>query len=107
MASELDRAIETAALAQEMSITGIDSLTFKFISHTGRDDEGHGHPAPAHEKTQRLTRVRTSAGVDGYCFGGGEDTIAVARKLIMGMNALDREAIWYKLLQSQRLERRA
>jgi L-alanine-DL-glutamate epimerase-like enolase superfamily enzyme len=107
MASGLDRAIETAALAQEMTITGIDSLTFKFTSHTGRDDEGHGHPAPAHEKTQRLTRIRTSAGVDGYFFGGAEDTIAVARKLIMGMNPLDREAIWYKLLQSQRLERRA
>jgi L-alanine-DL-glutamate epimerase-like enolase superfamily enzyme len=107
MAAELDRAVGPAALAQEITITGIESLTFNFISHTGRDDEGHTHPAPAQQKTQRLTRIRTSAGVDGYCFGGGEDTIAVARKLIMGMNVLDREAIWYKLLQSQRLERRA
>lgn len=107
MAGELDRAIETAALAGDLTITAIDSLLFRYTSHVGRDDEGHAHPAPAHEKRQRLLRLRTSAGVDGYTFGGGEDTIAVARKQIIGMNPLDREAIWYKLLQGQRLERRA
>ena len=107
MASGVERATETAALAGNLTITAIDSLTFRYQSCVGRDDEGHAHPAPAHEKRQRLLRLRTSAGVDGYTFGGGEDTIAVARKQIVGMNPLDREAIWYKLLQGQRLERRA
>ena len=96
-----------ATVPANLTITDIESLTFRYTSHTGRDDEGHGHPAPAHEATQRLTRIRTSAGVDGHFFGGAEDTIATARRQIVGMDPLHREAIWYKLLQGQRLERRA
>ena len=96
-----------ATVPANLTITDIESLTFRYTSHTGRDNEGHGHPAPAHEATQRLTRIRTSAGVDGHFFGGAEDTIATARRQIVGMDPLHREAIWYKLLQGQRLERRA
>jgi L-alanine-DL-glutamate epimerase-like enolase superfamily enzyme len=96
-----------ATVPADLTITDIDSLTFTYTSHTGRDNEGHGHPAPAHEATQRLTRVRTSAGVDGYCFGGSEEMIATVRRQILGADPLHREAIWYKLLQGQRLERRA
>ncbi|MHB8644614.1 MAG: enolase C-terminal domain-like protein [Thermomicrobiales bacterium] len=96
-----------ASNAQETTITAVESLTFSYRSHTGRDNEGHGHPAPEHEKQQILTRIRTSAGVEGYCFGGSEATTQVARRYIVGMDALHREAIWYKLLQGQRLERRS
>jgi L-alanine-DL-glutamate epimerase-like enolase superfamily enzyme len=96
-----------ATVPADLTITDIDSLTFTYTSHTGRDNEGHGHPAPAHEATQRLTRVRTSAGVDGYCFGGSEEMIATVRRQILGADPLHREAIWYRLLQGQRLERRA
>jgi L-alanine-DL-glutamate epimerase-like enolase superfamily enzyme len=97
----------STAAPTDLTITEIQSLTFRYTSHTGRDNEGHGHPAPAHEATQRLTRIRTSAGVDGYCFGGSEEMIATVRRQILGMDPLHREAIWYKLLQGQRLERRA
>ena len=62
------------AYADGMTITGVESLTFTYRSHVGRDDEGHGHPAPEHDATQTLTRVRTSAGMDGYCFAGSEAT---------------------------------
>src|SRR6476620_7868899 len=96
-----------ATNTERMTITAVESLTFTYTSHTGRDDEGHGHPAPAHPATQRLTRIRTSAGVDGYCFGGTEEMIAVARRYLIGRDPLHRESIWYRLLESQRLERRA
>ena len=49
--------------------------------------------------------MRTSIGVDGYCFGGSAATAAVATQTIAGMDPLAREAIWYKLLRGQRLER--
>ncbi|MGI8642503.1 MAG: enolase C-terminal domain-like protein [Thermomicrobiales bacterium] len=90
-----------------MQIVDFQTMSFRFVSHVGRDDEGHGHPAPEHEKRATITRARTSIGLDGYCFGGSPETAAVATRMCAGMNPLDREAIWYKLLQGQRLERRA
>lgn len=93
--------------AANMKIVDFQTMSFRFVSHVGRDDEGHGHPAPEHEKRATITRVRTSIGLDGYCFGGSAETAAVATRMCAGMNPLDREAIWYKLLQGQRLERRA
>jgi L-alanine-DL-glutamate epimerase-like enolase superfamily enzyme len=90
-----------------LRITGVQTLTFGYVSHVGQDDEGHGHPAPAHRATQRLTRIQTNAGIDGYCFGGSEETAAVARQLLAGLNPLDREVIHARLHKSQRLEWRA
>jgi L-alanine-DL-glutamate epimerase-like enolase superfamily enzyme len=91
----------------DLRIVDMQTLTFRYSSRVGRDEEGHGHPAPEHDAFQALTRVRTSAGVEGYCFGGSTETAAVATRLTAGMNPLDREAIWYKLLRAQRLYRRA
>ncbi len=95
------------AASTDLTITDVQSLTFRYRSHTGRDNEGHGHPAPEHDATQTLTRIRTAGGAEGYYFGGSAQTAEVATRLIGGMDALQREAIWYKLLQGQRLERRA
>jgi L-alanine-DL-glutamate epimerase-like enolase superfamily enzyme len=82
-------------------------MIFTYHSHVGRDAEGHAHPAPVHEATQRLTRIQTNVGLDGYCFGGSEETIAVARRLLAGLNPLDRELIHARLHKAQRLEWRA
>jgi L-alanine-DL-glutamate epimerase-like enolase superfamily enzyme len=101
---------ERAVGATELStlkIVDVQTLTFRFTTHVGRDDHGHGHPAAAHEDTRTLTRVRTSLGVDGYCVGGSAESAAVARRMIVGKNPLEREAIWNLLLEAQRLERRA
>jgi L-alanine-DL-glutamate epimerase-like enolase superfamily enzyme len=105
-----EREAPTSRLNEDLAglrIVDVQTLTFRYPSHVGRDDEGHAHPAPEHEARQTLTRVRTSAGVEGYCFGGSPETAAVATRMIGGMNPIDREAIWYKLLRAQRLERRA
>ena len=90
-----------------LTIADVQTLTFRFRSRTGRDNEGHGHPAPEHEKRQTLLRVRTRGGLEGYYFGGSPATAEAANRLIGGMNALHREAIWYKLLRAQRIERHA
>jgi len=99
-----------AGLARELAalrIVDLQTMTFRYRSRIGRDDEGHAHPAPEHDAVQTLTRLRTSAGVDGYWFGGSPETAAVATRMIAGMNPFDREAIWYTLSHAQRLERRA
>ena len=96
-----------AGATQGITIAGFESLSFRYRSRVGRDEEGHAHPAPEHDKVQSLLRVRTSIGVDGYCFGGSPETAAVASRMTKGMNPLDREAIWTKLQQIQRLDFRA
>jgi L-alanine-DL-glutamate epimerase-like enolase superfamily enzyme len=88
-------------------ITGVELLTFGYRSHIARDGEGHAHPGPERRAVQALTRVRTSAGVDGCCFGGSEETAAVARHLLIGLDPFDRETIHRRLAGSARLEWRA
>ena len=94
-------------MTSDLTIVDVDATTFRYRSHVGRDEEGHAHPAPEHDANQTLLRVRTKAGVDGHCFGAGPETATVAKRLIVGLNALDRERIWARLRQAQRLERRA
>src|SRR6266508_212805 len=91
----------------EFRIVDVQTLMFRYRSRLGYDVEGHAHPVPERDAIQTLTRVRTSAGGEGYCFGGSAETAAVATELIAGLNPLDREAIWYRLLRAQRLKWRA
>lgn len=100
-------AAQISAAIRGLTIVDFQTLTFNYTSHVGRDDEGHGHPAPAQTKRQTLTRVRTSIGLDGYCFGGSPETVEVATRMTRGMNPLEREAVWHKLQQVQRLDPRA
>jgi L-alanine-DL-glutamate epimerase-like enolase superfamily enzyme len=88
-------------------IVGVECMTFEFSSHVHRDHEGHGHPGPARRAVQMLTRVRTDAGVGGHCAGGSDETTVVARRLLVGLDPFDREAIHELLRRSSRLERRA
>ena len=88
-----------------LTIRDVQSMTFLAPTRVGRDDEGHAHPAPERWVERTLTRVRTSIGVDGYCFGGSAATAAIATQMIAGMDPLAREAIWYKLLRGPAPER--
>ena len=94
----------SASGAAGVTITDIQTLTFTYTAYTVKDDEGHTHPGPAHEAQRTLLRVRNSAGVDGYAFGGSAQTAAVTRRMILGMDLFDRERIWKKLLEAQRIE---
>jgi L-alanine-DL-glutamate epimerase-like enolase superfamily enzyme len=53
-----------------------------------------------------LLRVRTSAGVDGYCFGASPAVGALAAEMLGGMSPLDRELIFQRMKRIQRLQRR-
>jgi L-alanine-DL-glutamate epimerase-like enolase superfamily enzyme len=88
-------------------IAAVECLTFEFRSHVQRDHEGHRHPGPERRAVQTVTRIRTDAGVDGHCVGGSEETTAVARRLLVGLDPFDREAIHQLLHRSARLEWRA
>jgi L-alanine-DL-glutamate epimerase-like enolase superfamily enzyme len=88
-------------------IAAVESLTFAFCSHVHRDHEGHGHPGPARQAVQTLTRITADSGATGHCFGGSEETTAVARRLLVGLDAFDREGIHRLFRGSARLEWRA
>lgn len=88
-----------------VKITDIQALQFKYRSSVGRDADGHAHPASEHDAVQHLIRVRTSVGVDGYCFGGSLATAEVARRALVGLNPFDREYIGMRLREMQRLEK--
>lgn len=91
---------------RELTITDVQTLSFHYRSRIGRDSAGHAKVSPEHTRQQTLIRVQTSAGVAGYCFGGTPETVAAARPLIVGLNPLDREAIWTRLQHAQRMHRR-
>ena len=88
-----------------MRITGFEARRFRYTSHTGRDEEGHGHPAPPHDAVQTLMAVHTDEGISGHCFGGSPELARLATTLLAGRNPLDREAIWQHLRQLQRMDR--
>ena len=90
-----------------MKITGIELIAFKYISKIGRDSEGHAHPGPAREAAQPLTHIVTDEGAEGYCVGGSRETIEAAKSILLGEDPWNREKIWQKLRQHQRLAKLA
>lgn len=88
-----------------MKITGFEATVFRYRSNVGRDAEGHAHPGPEHDATMVLTTVKTDEGAEGYCFGGSPETASVATEFLKGEDALDRERIWKRLREYQRMQR--
>lgn len=88
-------------------ITEVQSLTFRYQSHTGRDSEGHRHPAPGHDAEQRVVRIRTEDGLTGHAFSGSEAMVQAGREQLTGHDAFQREAITQLLQKAGRLDRAA
>ncbi len=88
-------------------ITDVQSLTFHYQNHTGRDTEGHRHPAPVHDAEQRVIRIRTQDGLEGMAFGGSERLVAAARRQLTGHDPFQREAITGLLQKAGRLDQEA
>lgn len=88
-------------------ISDVQSLTFRYQNHTGRDSEGHRHPAPAHDAEQRVIRIRTQDGLEGTVFGGSERLVAAAREQLTGHDPFQREAITALLQKAGRLDQDA
>ena len=87
-----------------MRITKVRLTTFRYISRSVRDSEGHRHPGPEHEALETLTTVAADGGVEGHAFGGSAAMVRVARRLLVGEDPLARERIWQSLRRHQRLQ---
>src|SRR4030042_153663 len=90
-----------------MKITSIKTLAFRYPGRVGRDIEGHAHPAPQHDALQTLTIISSDEGVEGYCFGGSQETARAAGPVLLGEDPWNREKIWQRLRQHQRLAKSA
>lgn len=86
-----------------MKITDIEIIRFGYRSRSVADREGHGHPGPEHDAQASLTRIVTDEGVEGYCFGGSPAGLDAMRGAIVGEDPLQRERIWQRLRNFQRL----
>jgi len=92
-----------------MKITNITVQSFRYLSDTVRDSEGHGHPAPPgtppHDARQTLVTIHTDEGVKGYAFGSmPKSTLeGLIKPILIGQDPHYREKIWHALKERQRL----
>ena len=88
-----------------MKIVDVTVESFRYISNTTRDSEGHGHPGPEQEASQSLTTIITDEGVKGYCFGAiPKATLEnLVKPILVGKEPHYREQIWHALKERQRL----
>lgn len=87
-----------------MKITDITIQSFRYISNTVRDSEGHGHPGPEHEATSSLLTIHTDEGIEGHCFGGmPTGTLNLVSSILVGADPFYSEKLWHLLKERQRL----
>lgn len=88
-----------------MKITDVTVESFRYISNTTRDSEGHGHPGPEQEAIQSLTTIHTDEGVIGHYFGGmAQGTLqGLVKPILVGADPFYSEQIWHALKERQRL----
>ncbi len=89
-----------------MKIVDVKVQSFKYISKTSRDSDGHSHPGPEHEAVQTILTVVSDQGSEGYSFGIDPGiTRRVLRPILIGEDPFNREKIWNELKESKRINR--
>jgi L-alanine-DL-glutamate epimerase-like enolase superfamily enzyme len=88
-----------------MRITDVDTLAFTYTANTIQDIEGHAHPGPPREATQRILRMRTNDGQEGFSVGASAATVAHARQFLIGRSPFDRELINREMRWASRIHR--
>ncbi len=88
-----------------MKIRDVEVICFGYRSKMITDSEGHGHPGPEHDAEMTLTKISTDEGAEGYCFGGSPATLDAVRGAVVGEDPMNRERIWQRLRNFQRLNR--
>lgn len=88
-----------------MKIVDITVESFRYMSNTVRDSEGHGHPGDEHEAIQSVTTIVTDEGAKGVYFGGmPQGTLEkLVKPLLIGEDPFYSEKIWHALKERQRL----
>ena len=90
-----------------MKITDVTTKTFRYISNTVRDAEGHGHPGDPHEATQTILTIHTDEGVEGHSFGADPNIVnTVLKDILIGQDPLLIEKHWQSMKHWQRLIRK-
>ncbi len=77
-----------------MKVTDVELITFACRAAGSVDSHGHGHPGPEYDTRASLFHISTDEGVDGYCLGGSNTTLHLARQLVVGEDPMDRERLW-------------
>ena len=89
-----------------MKIVDVKVQSFKYISKTSRDSDGHSHPGPEHEAVQTILTVVSDQGSEGDSFGIDPGiTRRVLRPILIGEDPFNREKIWNELKESKRINR--
>lgn len=87
-----------------MKIVDVITQGFRYQSKVVRDAEGHTHPGPEHAAVQHVLKIVTDTGAEGYCFGASpEVTQRVVKPALVGEDPYDREKLWQRLREAQRL----
>ncbi len=90
-----------------MKITDVTTKTFRYVSNTSRDAEGHGHPGDPHEATQTILTIHTDEGVEGHSFGADPNIVnTVLKDILIGQDPLLIEKHWQSMKHWQRLIRK-
>ena len=90
-----------------MKITDVTTKTFRYISNTVRDAEGHGHPGDPHQATQTILTIHTDEGVEGHSFGADPNIVnTVLKDILIGQDPLLIEKHWQSMKHWQRLIRK-
>jgi L-alanine-DL-glutamate epimerase-like enolase superfamily enzyme len=81
--------------------------TFKTLSWTENDSDGHTHPGPERWTEAAVLAIRDSDGDEGYCLCGAEVLRpyvldGFVRKVLLGEDAFMRERVWKRLNRMQR-----
>ena len=86
-----------------MIISDVRVETFRYTSHSNKDNQGHAHPAAPHEAHQTLLTIATDDGACGFSFGIDKNLADnLLRPLLLGEDAFFRERIWQALYQRLR-----
>lgn len=90
-----------------MIITQVNVEVFSYPTRRAVDSAGHAHPGEERQAQMGMLRIRTEDGCEGFAFGPPEllrpyvlDNFV--RKVLVGREALDREALWQDLAHWQR-----
>jgi L-alanine-DL-glutamate epimerase-like enolase superfamily enzyme len=87
-------------------IVSVEVRRFSYSARIAADADGHLHPGPEREESMTVLRIATQDGSEGYCFGIQPESLKVARPLLLGRDAFDRELIWRDLRRAGRIYRK-
>ena len=90
-----------------MKIESVNITVFRYKSRIVSDSDGHTHPGPEHDALSALISIKTVDGVEGFSFGSPETLRPYVvdnflRNVLIGKNAMDREALWHGMARWQR-----